>query len=120
MSEVLYAQVREATEVRREFLLSSKVILDELKAVDAYQSIRNEKEELITEFHRGQSQLARLVGRLRARLPKTDLKIKTPAPRPTHVLEQKVDAKPIVPRKTKLELLEQELSKIESKLQTLE
>ena len=110
--------VNYSVELRRDILLSSKDALDLLRKVEVLREIWKQREEVQSEVHHVFEQLIVLNKKLRAAMPKISV------PLPVQVaelpeLKPEVE-KPAAKQKTKLDILEQELSAIENKLAALE
>lgn len=101
--------------VRRNILLSSKDLIDCLKKYEGLVDLRLRKENYVVEFKRIVDELLVLNRKLRSHLPNTHLREKEVPVR------TKVESRPFIPsHRSHLDLLEEELSRIESKLDTLE
>ncbi len=114
-SHAFYAGIHEPRELRKDVLLGQKAILDSLKKYEHIRAIRAEKEIRVLELKKMLSALRLLTGQLKGILPASAIKGKTPEARPSAPMKQETRA-----RKTKLQVLEEELAKIESKLTSLE
>lgn len=100
--------------VRRNVLLSSKNLIDCLKKYEGLVDLRLRKQNYVVEFKRVVDELLILNRKLRSHLPKTYLREKEV------LVRNKVESKPLIPsHRSHLDILEEELSRIESKLDTL-
>ncbi|HSU72502.1 MAG TPA: hypothetical protein VLJ21_01490 [Candidatus Binatia bacterium] len=121
-SHVFYAGVHEPKQLRRDVLTSQKAILDCLKKFEHIRSLRQEKELRMLELKKMLSALRIISGQLKTRLPANAMKVaphRVEAPMPVPV-KRSAPRKPAVHQKSKIEMLEDELAKIESKLSTIE
>ncbi|MEM4263570.1 MAG: hypothetical protein QW666_01580 [Candidatus Woesearchaeota archaeon] len=121
MKEHFFVGIKDPLRTRRDLLSSSKVILDSLKKYDDFVSAREEKQKYIFELKRVIDELMVLNKKLRAHLPKTPLKVPELEMQKVKVKGKKAKTvKAETTAKSKLDLLEQELSKVESRLKALE
>jgi len=115
----LFVPVSEPDKARKELLFASKSIISVLRRQQEYNSIRSQKQAAIHEFLVVYHDLAKLMRKLRTVLPKAELpkrpiaeqEEEKPAPKP---------AAPVTKHKTKVDILEDQLSKIEKKLAELQ
>ena len=120
---VFYAGVHDPKQLRKDVLVSQKSILDCLKKFEHIRQLREEKEIRIAELKKILSALRIISGQLKMKLPASAManvpqrKLPEPAPMPRKVVHK---ARPVVMRKTKMDILEEELAKIESKLSSIE
>ncbi len=105
--------IKDPMEVRKELLLGSKDLITSLKKYDEFVHLREAKQKYIEELKIVMDELLVLNKRLRTHLPKTPLK----GPRVVRKVEP--PKKPKSPR-DQLDVLERELSRVESRLQALE
>ncbi|MBD3361613.1 hypothetical protein GF358_02350 [Candidatus Woesearchaeota archaeon] len=112
--EPLFIGVRDPVFVRRSILLSSKDLIDSLKKFEGLVDLRLRKENYVVEFKRVVDELLVLNRKLRSHLPKTQLREKEVP------VKTKVEPKPLPSHKSHLDLLEEELSKVEAKLDALD
>ena len=105
--EPLFAGISEPTELRRELLNSSKMAIDSLRRFERITIIRDQKAKFSAELTKVVREINTLNKKLIQRLPKTNVK---PKPVSTKIIEEK----------TKLADLEDELARVEQKLQGLE
>lgn len=112
--DVFYVGVKDPAGLRKDCLLGSKALLDILKRFENSKDLRSQKLTYITELKRVFDEILVLNRKLRTKLPKV-------ADEP--VIEQKekvsraVKAKPI--SRTHMDILEDELAKIEERLEAL-
>jgi hypothetical protein len=118
MSEIFFVGIRDPIEIRKELLTSSKNLIDSLKRYEKYKLIRETKTEHIVELKRVFDELLVLNKKLRGKLPKVP--IKAPQLGETRIEQKKVKAAVKEMPKSKLDILEQELSKIEERLGSLD
>ena len=117
MDELLFVGIRDPVELRRDLLESSKSIIDSLKRYESYTSVKEEKLGYILQLKRVFDELIVLNKKLRSKLPKMPVK---PAP---VLLSRELEEVKRLPRKehkSKIDVLEEELSKVESRLAGLE
>jgi hypothetical protein len=114
---VFYAGIHNPVEIRRDLLLAQKDILDSLKKHEHLRSLRAEKDMMMSEFRKRLGALKLITNKLRSVLPAHA--IRAPAPEQPRVVSAPA-RKEVKERKSKLQLLEDELSRIESKLSSLE
>jgi len=111
--EAFFVGIKDPVEIRKELLLGSKDIIASLRKYDRFSAFREEKQKYSEQLKRVMDEILVLNKRLRTHLPKTPLK--GPAmPKPAAKPVQKPKAK------DKLDILEQELSKVEARLKSLE
>ena len=119
--EPLFVGISNPILVRRNLLLSSKTLIDALKRQEGLVDLRLRKESYLVEFKRISDELVVLNKKLRSHLPKVPLREKevrniSPVRAPVMIPEA-----PIIHKKSShIELLEKELSRIESKLNALD
>jgi len=115
--ELFFVGIRDPIELRKELLTSSKNLIDSLRRHEAYKDIKQDKEQRILELKRIFDELLVLNRKLRNHLPRTPLKA------PTVTREEKpIKGKPVQVKlaKGKIDILEEELAKIEERLGGLE
>lgn len=115
--ELFFVGIRDPVELRKELLTSSKNLIDSLKRYEAYKDIKEEKLQKITELKRTFDEIMILNKKLRNHMPKTPLR--APITR-TEKTTKAQKAGPTKFGKTKIDVLEQELAKIEERLGGLE
>lgn len=117
-----YAGIHEPKELRRDLLLCQKDVLDCMKRYEHIRSIRAEKEMRLVELKKRLLALKMIINKVKSMMPAHAIKSapkaqaaehdEAPARAPTRKAAQQ--------RKTKIQVLEDELAKIEGKLGTLE
>ena len=116
--ELFFVGIRDPIEMRKELLTSSKNLIDSLKRYEAYKSVKEEKQQHILGLKRVFDELLVLNRKLRGKLPRTPLKA------PTVTREEKRPtartAKPMKAAQNKIDVLEEELARIEERLGGLE
>jgi hypothetical protein len=117
MKQTFFVGIKDPVRARRDLLTSSKGILDSLKKYDDFASARDEKQKYIVELKRVIDELIVLDKKVRGHLPATPLKV-SGLEKPKIKKGKKEEAIPLA--RSKLDLLEQELSKVESRLNALE
>ena len=117
MKQTFFVGIKDPVRVRRDLLTSSKGILDSLKKYDDFASVRDEKQKYIVDLKRVIDELIVLDKKVRGHLPATPLKI-SGLEKPKMKKGKKEEVIPMA--RSKLDLLEQELSKVESRLKALE
>ena len=111
-ANVFYASIPSPTEFRKDVLLSQKSVIDSLKKYEHIKTLQTEKEHMIAELKKMLTALKTIANKMKTRLPAQAMKLPH-APK-------RVPTKEVVKRKSKMQVLEAELSKIESKLSTLD
>ncbi|PIN75841.1 hypothetical protein COV18_01520 [Candidatus Woesearchaeota archaeon CG10_big_fil_rev_8_21_14_0_10_37_12] len=118
VDDVFYVGINESTELRRELLTNSKKLLISLKQYEKYSRISEEKIQKIRDLKHVYDELTVLNKKIRGKLP--NVPVKTPEQSKQFTVSSK-QSEPIKREpKTKIDVLEDELDKIESKLQGLE
>lgn len=130
-SELLFVQVREPGEVRKNILETLRGIVEVLKRFEKFRHIRHEKLDRINKLRSQLKEANKLLGNLKSKLPQTSLKAVVVKEEPKHSAKphrKKAKAKVVVeekaekmPRKemTETDKLEAQLNAIESKLKEL-
>jgi hypothetical protein len=121
--ELFFVGIRDPIELRKELLTSSKNLIDSLRRYEAFKNLKEEKLQNVLELKRVFDELLVLNRKLRGHLPRMPGKIPTvlketqqrEGPKPT-----KVAGKPAKIGKNKIDVLEEELAKIEERLGSLE
>jgi len=113
--EPLFIGVKDPVFVRRNVLLSSKNLIDCLKKYEGLVDLRLRKQNYVVDFKRIVDELLVLNRKLRSHLPKTKVRekevpVKTKASRPEASVHEQ----------SHLDILDKELSKVESKLDALQ
>lgn len=121
-NEILFVEVRDPSEVRRDILESLKQILELLHRFESFKHLRHEKSMKIQKLRTLVRDTNKRMSELRTKLPQTNFKVashsrsappkKYPAKRKDK--QQKLQKK----EKTELERLQDELGAIESKLKS--
>ena len=113
-SQVFYASIPEPTEFRKDVLLSQKAIIDSLKKYEHIKALRAEKEMRIAELKKMLGSLKVIAGKMKAALPAGAVLRKETKKAGSPVRKEATQ------RKSKMQVLEDELGKIENKLSGLE
>lgn len=117
----VYIGIPEHVEIRRDLLLCSRDILFALKAYEAAREARARRIELIFDLHKVMDELGVLTKKIRLKMPRMPGKISLT--QPMQLPEEKVRPTPgkKTPRKEKdkLDILDQEMTRIEGKLKRL-
>lgn len=119
----LFIPVNEPDEVRRDMLTAMKQSITALRKYEEFRKIRAQKmaamHELVAIWH----DTARLMRKLKMELPKTDVKAMPAVREPVHAAAPAVKHAPVpqpvaAPKhvRSKVEMLEEQLAKIEQKL----
>jgi len=114
--ELFFVGIRDPIDLRKELLNSSKNLIDSLKRYEAYKDIKEEKLMHIMELKRVFDELLVLNKKLRNKLPHIPVKAAPTLARETREIPTKQSKLP----RSKIDVLEEELSKIEERLGTLE
>jgi len=117
--ELFFVGLRDPIEMRKELLTSSKNLIDSLRRYEAYTTVKDEKQQRILELKRVFDELLVLNRKLRGKLPRTPLKI------PTVMKAEEKRPAPKIPKakpaaQNKIDVLEEELARIEERLGGLE
>ena len=113
----LFVPVNEPDAVRKELLSGSKAILSSLRRYESYRHLRKQKFELMHQLGTEWNDLNKLMRKLRMALPKTDIKVQMPSMRPIqHEEAPKVEKQ----QRSKVDILEHQLQKIEGRLAELQ
>ncbi|OYT31616.1 hypothetical protein DRJ22_05890 [Candidatus Woesearchaeota archaeon] len=113
--DFFYVCVKDPVGLRRDLLLSSKALLDSLKTFELHYSIKAEKTKLFHDLKKVFDDILVLDRKLRSVLPK----VKVPAAVVSPVDVESVKFEPVAVKRSKLDVLEDELSRVESKLSSL-
>lgn len=127
-TQQLFVEIREPSVTRRDVLLATKDVLDSLKKYEEYSSIKVEKQKTWDSLKRVMNELLVLNRKLRSAIPKAPVPNTTLYARTTDVDSRLAREKeefitgltPSARPKSKLDILQEELSKIESRLSSLE
>lgn len=117
--EVFFVGIKNHVDVRKELLTSSKSVLDMLRRHEQYAAIKEEKQHLTSELKRVFDELLILNKKLKTKMPKVSskspaLRFASEKPKPSRKHRKRDEYTP-----TKLDLLEQELAKVERRLSAL-
>ncbi len=113
--ELFYVGIRDPIEMRKELLTSSKNLIDSLRRYEMYKNVKEEKLRYIMELKHVFDELMVLNKKLRGKMPRTPIKV------PTAITREKEPPKKATKiSSTKIDVLEQELAKIEERLGSLE
>jgi len=132
-NDIFFVGVKDPVEIRRSILESLKGTVEDLQRFEKFKAIRDEKAAATIVLKSQVRELIRMTNKLRAEIPKGDLRVKLGAEHAAIEAERqkkekkkaavkKVEAKPVEKVEVKpkelseLEKLEAELSSIESKL----
>lgn len=121
--ELFFVGIRDPIEIRKELLTSSKNLIDSLRRYEAYKDLKNEKQQHIMQLKRVFDELLVLNKKLRGKLPRIPLKTPTVERddiRQTKLVPKQQPKSTIKYTKSKIDVLEDELSKIEERLGSLE
>ncbi len=120
--ELFFVGIRDPVELRKELLTSSKNLIDSLRRYEAFKDLKEEKLQHIIELKRVFDELLVLNRKLRNHLPRIPVKVpvlsemQREAPRPS----SKASGKAVKMARNKIDVLEQELAKIEERLGSLD
>ena len=126
--EIFYVGIRDQVELRKNLLQSSKDILDSLRRYEQYKLIKEEKLQYILALKNVFDELLVLNRRLRSKLPKS-VSAAPELPGKVAVEEELGEAEAPIKKvvrelpsrvKSKLDILEEELAKVERRLTSLE
>jgi hypothetical protein len=121
-NDLLFVELREPSATRRDVLMSTKDVLDVLRRYEEYRMISAEKQAVLAELKRVVDSLQSLNRKLRSKMPKAPAAM----PEVREVVREREDESITGPRpevarpKSKLDILQEELEKIESRLGSLE
>ncbi len=121
--ELFFVGIRDPIEVRKELLTSSKNLIDSLKRYEAYKDVKEEKIRHIMELKHVFDELLVLNKKMRNHLPRTPLKAPPVMREIRETREARMPMKgrlPMKMTKSKIDVLEEELEKIEERLGGLE
>lgn len=127
--QLFFVGIREHQTVRKDLLQSSKMLLDSLKRHELYRRVKDDKLRAIYDLKRVFDELLVLNKKLRGKMPKVPVKVPdVPMRDEPEVRVQPQKGKPVERRmerpssagKSKLDLLEEELAKVEARLGGLE
>ena len=120
--ELFFVGIRDPIELRKELLTSSKNLIDSLRRYEAFKDLKEEKLQHIIELKRVFDELLVLNRKLRNHLPRIPVKVPTlgEMQRETHKPATKASAKVVKMARNKIDVLEDELAKIEERLGSLD
>jgi len=123
--DLLFVELKEPSATRRDVLMSTKDVLDILKRYEEYRLVSQEKQRTLEELKRVVDSLQALNRRLRSKMPKPPISIPEVRELVAREREEKDESisgpQPAMARpKSKLDILQEELEKIESRLGALE
>ena len=121
-NELFYVGIRDPIEIRKELLTSSKNLIDSLRRYESYKDLKEQKLRFTIELKRTFDELLVLNKKFRNHLPKV------PVRTPEVTREEKTmktakttrTAMPVKTQKSKIDVLEDELAKIEQRLGSLD
>jgi len=121
--QLFFVGIKDHLDIRRELLTSSKGLIDAMKRYEKYKMMKEEKLLYILELKRVFDELLLLNKKLRGKLPKVPIKIPNvpmqTADEDVRVEKQKLE-KPLARERSKLDVLEEELAKVEQRLSSLD
>ena len=129
-NELFFVGIRDPLELRKELLTDSKAMIDALKRYERYKEIKEEKQRHILELKRVFDEMLILNKKFRGKLPKVPMKVPSVGLSVREELDDELPKQKMAPHKeerverreplSKLDLLEQELAKVEQRLGSLE
>ena len=126
--QLFFVGIREHQSVRKDLLQSSKMLLDSLKRHELYRRVKEDKLRAVNDLKRTFDELLILNKKLRGKMPKVPVKVPD-VPMREEPRQQAMPKGKQVPlrqeklqssSKSKLDLLEEELAKVEARLGGLE
>jgi len=121
--ELLFVEIKEPSATRKDVLMATKDTLDALKRYEEYKLIKAEKEKSLIQLKRVLDDIGSLNRKLRSKMPKTPIRIPEFTAREREEKEEGTitgHAHFVARPKSKLDVLQEELSKIEERLGALE
>ncbi len=126
--DLLFVALKEPSSTRRDVLMATKDVLDVLRRYEEYRAVSAEKQKALAELKQVVDSLQSLNRRLRSRMPKVPMKngvTERAFVSPEAVWEEegksfKGPSPEMARPKSKLDILQEELEKIESRLSSLE
>jgi hypothetical protein len=115
--QLFFVGIRDPIELRKELLTSSKNLIDSLRRYEAYKGIKEEKLRHIMELKRVFDELLVMNKKLRNKMPHIPVKA---APTLARETREPPKGKTMKMSKSKIDVLEEELAKIEERLGGLE
>ena len=121
MDDLFYVGIRDPIEVRKELLHSSKSLIDSLRRYEAFKDLKEEKLRQVLQLKHVFDELIVLNKKLRGKFPSMPIK-PAPVSLARELEEARAPRAKLVPKheKSKLDVLEEELAKVESRLGSLE
>lgn len=122
MGEIYYSPINQPKTVRSSLLNNAKLIVECLKGFNSLKDIRAEKIKYLFELRRLVEELSVLNKKLKEKFPKTSAKPGDVVPGKIVIKKgEKIIREDVLSsEKNRIQILEEELSKIESKLSSLE
>jgi len=120
--DLLFVELKEPGAMRRDVLMATKDVLDCLKRYEEFKMLKAEKQVALDKLNRIVDDLQSLNRRLRNKMPRTPVTVKESAWEREGMVEKiKTGSLPSAARpKSKLDVLQEELSKIEERLGALD
>jgi hypothetical protein len=122
--ELFFVGIRDPIELRKELLTSSKNLIDSLRRYEAFKDLKEEKLQNVLELKHVFDELLVLNRKLRNHLPRIPGKVPTALKEMRQMREgpkpAKSAGKPAKIGKNKIDVLEEELARIEERLGSLE
>jgi hypothetical protein len=121
--DLLFVELKEPGAVRRDVLMATKDVLDCLKRYEEFKALKAQKQQALDRLNRIVADLQSLNRRLRNKMPRAPVTVKEEAAwEKEGVVEKfKTGSLPSAARpKSKLDILQEELAKIEERLGALE
>lgn len=118
--ELFFVGIRDPIELRKELLTSSKNLIDSLRRYEAFKDLKEEKLRHILELKRVFDELLVLNRKLRNHLPRIPMKVPALREMREGTKPTRIVGKPAKIGKNKIDVLEEELAKIEERLGGLE
>jgi septal ring factor EnvC (AmiA/AmiB activator) len=123
-NDLLFVELKEPSSTRRDILMSTKDVLDVLRRYEEYRAISTAKQEALAELNQVVSSIQSLNRKIKAKMPKAPVsmpKIHEFVREREEKDESITGPQPEMARpKSKLDILQEELQKIESRLSSLE
>ncbi|MEK6849192.1 MAG: hypothetical protein AABY01_01330 [Nanoarchaeota archaeon] len=115
-----YAGIHSPKELRRDLLMCQKDVLDCMKRHEHVKNIRAEKEMRLMELKKRLLAIKMIMNKVKSLMPAHAIKARVERPEHSDQPVSKPMKKEAQQRKTKIQVLEDELAKIEGKLTSLE
>jgi hypothetical protein len=122
-NEKIFVGVRNQRELRKNLLESSRLVLQDLKKYQDFKAIKTKKAEKISSLKLSIKEIKRLISKLKLSIPKIEEFKEQKKERPQNKqLKLKEEPKKETQKKarTELDVLEDELKRIETKLSSME